>query len=844
MMKITIKGAKMIKRVFRKSTLICGLYLISLVMPVLFTPVQAAIIDFDRYYPSYTDLVDFLDDLDASPIVSTRTIGLSNDGREIVAIRISDNPDVDEDEPAFLFVGVIHGNEPLGIRVVLDLIETLTESYGSDTDITNWVNAYEIWIVPVLNPYGYDNSWRKNGPNISGNLNDSGVDLNRNFDFRWNYATLELSNPETYIHYRGPSAASEPEIQAISNLVVAQRPIFGITFHSGSGGNDGKIMYPWTPNNWGLVNQDPPDKDRIKAIADVIADAVNAYRGGANRPDDGTAGAIGQSNVYNYAVTGMFDYMLETSDTKWSREDEDNDGNEDYPFFYDVDLDDSSTTPGMQNALIDAQELVDAYHDGITGLMRYFLFDDAGGFSFRGPGVTGIVTDCLTGAPLSATVKVIEIDDTDGDGDVDDTDRDIDADGDFDTEFRIAEPIFGRYVRFLEPGTWTLDFSLPGYDQVTTSVSVVDNASGVELIELDVALDPGIDTDGDGLRDCEEIQVHLTDPEDSDTDDDGYSDSEEIDAGSDPTDPNSFPNEPPVCDANGPYVAECSGAITSIELDGTGSSDPNPGDILSYSWGSSCSGSSFDDATSATPMLSVDSISGSTIVCNASLTVTDSYGASDSCLSTITVEDTLPPSITCPSSTAIECDQSPDPAITGTALVTDVCDPGPSVTFSDSVRPGACSEESTIARTWTTTDASGNSSSCMQIIEVVDTTPPVIESLSVSPDVLWPPNHKLIPVITSVDVSDNCDSSPTVALVSITMNESDETMTFDPAYDSTIGDGNTIDDIHVDANGNISLRAERSGTGNGRIYTITYAATDCSGNSSTADVIVTVPHNQ
>jgi hypothetical protein len=295
-------------------------------------------------------------------------------------------------------------------------------------------------------------------------------------------------------------------------------------------------MYPWTPNNWSLGNLDPPDKDRIEAIADVIADAVEAHRGGTDRPATGTAGAIGQSNVYNYAVTGMFDYMLETGDIKWSREDQDGDGNEDYPFFYDVDLD--SYNASQQTALTAAQSLVDAYHAGVTGLMSYFLFDTVNGFGFRGPGVTGIVADCVTGTPLTATVKVLEIDDTDSDGDVDDDDRDLDSDGDYDTEFRTPEPFFGRYIRLLEPGTWTLEFSIDGYpDPVTTSVTVVDNASGVELIELDFA---DIDNDGDGLGDCEEIQVHSTDPLDSDSDDDGLTDGDEVNVyGTDPLDSDS-----------------------------------------------------------------------------------------------------------------------------------------------------------------------------------------------------------------------------------------------------------------------------------------------------------------
>jgi cytochrome c peroxidase len=213
-------------------------------------------------------------------------------------------------------------------------------------------------------------------------------------------------------------------------------------------------------------------------------------------------------------------------------------------------------------------------------------------------------------------------------------------------------------------------------------------------------------------------------------------------------------------------------------------------------------------------------------------------------LSDETAGDTMPPSISCPADTTIECSQSPDPAVTGSASATDTCDSSVAITFADSISPGTCSEETTISRTWTATDAGGNSSSCVQTIEVADTTPPLIESLTVSPDVLWPPNHKLIPVTVSVNASDNCLSSPTASLVSIRMNEGDETNTFDPSYDSTVGEGHTNSDIQVDENGNIYLRAERSGSGNGRIYTITYSVNDSCGNSSLADVTVTVPHNQ
>jgi predicted outer membrane repeat protein len=118
-------------------------------------------------------------------------------------------------------------------------------------------------------------------------------------------------------------------------------------------------------------------------------------------------------------------------------------------------------------------------------------------------------------------------------------------------------------------------------------------------------------------------------------------------------------------------------------------------------------------------------------------------------------------------------------------------------------------------------------------IVVQDTTPPDF-TLSVTPTTLWPVNHKMVLITLSWRVSDICDASPEVSLVSITMNEEDE----------ATGDGHTTNDIQVGDNGLIYLRAERSGAGSGRIYTITYQAVDCSGNAAVASATVTVPHDQ
>jgi len=76
------------------------------------------------------------------------------------------------------------------------------------------------------------------------------------------------------------------------------------------------------------------------------------------------------------------------------------------------------------------------------------------------------------------------------------------------------------------------------------------------------------------------------------------------------------------------------------------------------------------------------------------------------------------------------------------------------------------------------------------------------------------------------------------------MNEGDETNTYDPNFDYTLGDGHTINDIQVTEEGLIYLRAERSGESEGRIYTITYQAVDDSGNVTVQSATVTVPHDQ
>ncbi|MBN1430789.1 MAG: hypothetical protein JXB07_20635 [Anaerolineae bacterium] len=104
------------------------------------------------------------------------------------------------------------------------------------------------------------------------------------------------------------------------------------------------------------------------------------------------------------------------------------------------------------------------------------------------------------------------------------------------------------------------------------------------------------------------------------------------------------------------------------------------------------------------------------------------------------------------------------------------------------------------------------------------------QATSVTPTALWPANHKLVAVHAVAQIDDALGSTPIVQLVSINSNEPDD----------GLGDGDTAGDIIIQPDGTILLRAERSGRGQGRIYTITYSAQDASGNITVQSVTVVV----
>jgi len=148
--------------------------------------------------------------------------------------------------------------------------------------------------------------------------------------------------------------------------------------------------------------------------------------------------------------------------------------------------------------------------------------------------------------------------------------------------------------------------------------------------------------------------------------------------------------------------------------------------------------------------------------------------------------------------------------------------------------PLSYSTQGTFTVHWTFNDGNGNQSLQNQTVVVHDTVAPTFQSLTASPNVLWPANHQMVAVNISAAVSDACDPAPITRIIAVMSNE--------PANGN--GDGNTAPDWEVTGNLTLKLRAERAGGGNGRVYTITVESRDASGNPSVRTVTVSVPHNQ
>lgn len=259
-------------------------------------------------YFTFTEVEDRLDEwrtLYPTLITAKESLGQSHQGRDIWAVKISDNPDVDESEPEAIVDALTHAREPMGMMATLYFMDWVMENYPDDWMAKFLVENREMWFVPVHNPDGYayneqkqpngGGGWRKNRRK---NSSSYGVDLNRNWGYKWGYDNIGSSPKQSSDTYRGPYAMSEPEVQALANFISSRPCKERMSIHCYSG----MWLIPWCYDR--ILT---PDDELLRSLATEMA------------PEDydiGTAWELlytvnGGSLDWDYGVEGLITFSPE-----------------------------------------------------------------------------------------------------------------------------------------------------------------------------------------------------------------------------------------------------------------------------------------------------------------------------------------------------------------------------------------------------------------------------------------------------------------------------------------------------------------------------------------------------
>jgi hypothetical protein len=379
-------------------------------------------------YHTYERIIEEVDALAKQypKIIKKILIGqTSQEKRNLYAVKISNDVGKEQDKPAILFDGCHHADELMGAEICMAIIHSACgiEGYNKDAQVTEWVNRYEIFVVPVVNldghtvvTHGIDPRWRKNTRDTNGNgvlyEYPEGVDVNRNYDFNWAHGGAD--NP-TSERYRGPYPFSESENRAMRSLAEAQKFVLSISYHS-----QGEVIYyPWT---W--QGRKAPDDKLLAEIANALASRITTMKGDTCYKAEYGAGTVGQSYPWLYGTYGTFDFVVET---------------------------------GKGSHVFPENEVAGIVKSNLEG-SRYLL--NRG----KGPGLTGHITDAATGKPLEAIVwfPTIETEDV---------------------HRRTSEPQFGRYWRLLSPGKYYLVVMKEGY-QTKVLKDVEVKAGGWTTVDI------------------------------------------------------------------------------------------------------------------------------------------------------------------------------------------------------------------------------------------------------------------------------------------------------------------------------------------------------------------------
>lgn len=306
-------------------------------------------------YPTYSAYVQLMNDYATQypDLCELINIGSSNDGKDLLVLKISDNVNQEEDEPEFLYTSTMHGDETAGFPLMLHLIDHLLCNYGSDAEVDNIVNNIELYINPLANPDGtYSQS--NNSVNGATRSNANGVDLNRNYP-----------DPEDGPHPDGN--AYEIETQAFMDFAESKHFVMAANLHGGAE----VANYPW--DTWGT---DHADVDWWVHVSEEYANNAQA-----DSP-------FGYFTFGNQGYTNGYDWY------------EVNGGRQDYMNYnvrcreFTLEMSNDKTPSGS-----DLTNLWDYTKQAFIDYMNQSLY-----------GIRGIVTDSITGEPLDAHIFITDHD--------------------------------------------------------------------------------------------------------------------------------------------------------------------------------------------------------------------------------------------------------------------------------------------------------------------------------------------------------------------------------------------------------------------------------------------------
>jgi len=274
-------------------------------------------------YYTFSEIEDNLDDLTNlyPEIISSKiSIGQTLEGRDIWLIKVSDNPNADENEPEALYTGLHHAREPMSYMNLFYFMHWLGENYENDPLASHLVNNRELWFIPAVNPDGlvYNQSIAPNGGGMQRkNARETcsgspdGVDLNRNYSYMWGYDNQGSSNDGCDETYRGNGPFSEPETQVIRDFVEQHNFPIAFNYHSYSN----LLIYPL---GYEYENQAP--QEDVDIMVEYGEDMVQFNNYALGTGPDLLYPVNGEACDWMYGVHDIFAYTPEigsSSDGFW-----------------------------------------------------------------------------------------------------------------------------------------------------------------------------------------------------------------------------------------------------------------------------------------------------------------------------------------------------------------------------------------------------------------------------------------------------------------------------------------------------------------------------------------------